>query len=110
MSTTFTTSNDLVENVRILHVDDEPSFADMAATFIQREHERFSVETATSAEDGLDQLASKQFDCVVSDYDMPGQNGIEFLKAVREIDPDLPFILFTGKGSEEVASDPSRPA
>jgi PAS domain S-box-containing protein len=44
-------------------------------------------------------------DCVVSDYDMPGQNGIEFLEAVRDDYPDLPFILYTGKGSEEIASD-----
>lgn len=36
---------------------------------------------------------------------MPGMNGIEFLESVRAIDEDLPFILFTGKGSEEVASE-----
>jgi PAS domain S-box-containing protein len=41
----------------------------------------------------------------VSDHDTPGQNGIEFLRTVREEYPDLPFVLFTGKGSEEVASD-----
>ncbi|RDZ34469.1 hybrid sensor histidine kinase/response regulator, partial [Haloferax sp. Atlit-47N] len=42
---------------------------------------------------------------VVSDYDMPRMNGIELLDAIRETNPDLPFILFTGKGSEEVASE-----
>jgi PAS domain S-box-containing protein len=42
---------------------------------------------------------------VISDYDMPGRNGVEFLEAVRESHPELPFVLFTGKGSEEVASD-----
>jgi CheY-like chemotaxis protein len=36
---------------------------------------------------------------------MPGKDGIEFLQAVREAYPDLPFVLFTGKGSEAVASD-----
>ncbi|MFB6353443.1 MAG: PAS domain S-box protein, partial [Halobacteriales archaeon] len=40
-----------------------------------------------------------------SDYEMPGRNGIEFLETVRETHPELPFILYTGKGSEEVASD-----
>uniref|UniRef100_UPI003EBA954A PAS domain S-box protein n=1 Tax=Halobaculum sp. EA56 TaxID=3421648 RepID=UPI003EBA954A len=44
-------------------------------------------------------------DCVVSDYEMPGRNGIDFLERVREEYPELPFILYTGKGSEEVASD-----
>jgi len=93
------------DQIRVLHVDDEPDFADLAATFLEREDDRFNIETATNASEGVDRLASNDFDCVVSDYDMPGQNGIEFLKAVREEYPDLPFILYTGKGSEEVASD-----
>jgi len=90
--------------IRVLHVDDEPDVADLTGTYLERQNSRLSVETATSAEDGLDQL-SADIDCVVSDYDMPGLNGIEFLDSVRQQYPDLPFILFTGKGSEEVASD-----
>ncbi|MBV0902361.1 PAS domain S-box protein [Haloarcula salina] len=91
--------------IRVLHVDDEPDFADTVAAVIEREDERLSVATATSAREGLDRLADGQFDCVVSDYDMPEMNGIEFLRAVREEDPELPFILFTGRGSETVASE-----
>jgi len=91
--------------VRLLHVDDEPDFADLTASFLERENDRFEVETATGAEDGLNRLSDEEFDCIVSDYDMPGQNGIEFLETVRENHPELPFILYTGKGSEEVASD-----
>mgnify|MGYP000170992010 CR=1 FL=1 len=91
--------------IRVLHVDDEPDLADLTATFLEREDDRFAVETVTSASAGRESLEQRQFDCVVSDYDMPGRNGIEFLRAVRERYPDLPFLLFTGKGSEEVASD-----
>jgi PAS domain S-box-containing protein len=91
--------------IRVLHVDDEPGFAEVVSTFLKRADERFAVETATSASEGLELLASDSFDCVVSDYDMPGQPGIDFLKPVRERDPELPFILFTGKGSEEIASE-----
>ena len=91
--------------VRVLLVDDEPDLADVAATFLEREGERFRIDTATSAEEALGVLADRSVDCIVSDYDMPGQNGIEFLESVREEFPDLPFVLFTGKGSEEVASD-----
>jgi PAS domain S-box-containing protein len=94
-----------VAPVRVLHVDDEQDFADVTAEFLEREDERLRVETATSTADGLDRLADSEFDCIVSDYDMPGQNGIDFLRAVREDSPNLPFILFTGKGSEAVASD-----
>ncbi|WP_254840997.1 PAS domain-containing protein [Natronomonas marina] len=89
----------------MLHVDDEPNFAEMAARFITGEDHRFSIDTATSPSEGLDRLDDGRFDCVVSDYDMPEQNGIDFLKTVRETHPDLPFILFTGKGSEEIASE-----
>ena len=91
--------------IHVLHVDDEPDFADMAASFLEREDERLSIRTATSAEAGLERLGDDEFDCVISDYDMPGTTGIEFLRTVRDDYPDLPFILYTGKGSEEVASD-----
>jgi PAS domain S-box-containing protein len=93
------------DRIRILHVDDEPDLADMTATFLEREDDTFEVETATRSSTGLDRLTNHDFDCIVADYDMPGQTGIEFLKTVREDYPDLPFILYTGKGSEEVASD-----
>jgi len=93
------------DQIRVLHVDDEPDFAGLAATFLEREDDRFAVESETSASDGLERLAAESFDCVVSDYDMPGRNGIEFLEAVRAEHPDVPFVLFTGKGSEAVASE-----
>jgi len=91
--------------IRVLHVDDEPDFAELAATLLKRENDQFDIETATSATDGLSLLEDDGFDCIISDYDMPGQNGIEFLEAVRADHSDLPFVLFTGKGSEEIASD-----
>jgi PAS domain S-box-containing protein len=93
----------MTSSIRVLHVDDEPGFAEMAGEFLEREDDRFEVETATSAADGREYVDS--VDCIVSDFDMPETNGLEFLETVREDHPDLPFILFTGKGSEEVASE-----
>jgi PAS domain S-box-containing protein len=95
----------IADTIRILHVDDEPGFADMTSSFLEREDDRFAVQTATSAAAGLDILADSDIDCVVSDYDMAERNGIQFLEAVRAEYDDLPFILYTGKGSEEIASD-----
>ncbi len=93
------------DTIYLLHVDDDPDFVEMAATFLERESDRFVIETATSASEGLDYVAANHIDCIISDYDMPGRNGIEFLACIREDYPELPFILFTGKGSEAVASD-----
>ncbi|MDB2287064.1 PAS domain S-box protein [Halorubrum ezzemoulense] len=92
-------------SIHVLHVDDEPDFAELTAEFLKREDDNFTVTTATSASEGLEHLSCGDFDCIVSDYDMPSQNGIEFLKSVRKNSPDLPFVLFTGKGSEEVAGE-----
>jgi PAS domain S-box-containing protein len=93
------------DRITVLHVDDQPELADLAATFLEREDDRIDVVSEHSASDGLARLEDGDVDCIVSDYDMPGTDGIEFLETVRESDPDLPFILYTGKGSEEVASD-----
>ena len=93
------------EAIRVLHVDDDPGLAELVATFLEREDDRIEVRTEHDAEAGLDALEDATVDCVVSDYDMPGRDGIEFLRAVREEYPELPFVLFTGKGSEEIASE-----
>ncbi|WP_134669992.1 hybrid sensor histidine kinase/response regulator [Halorussus marinus] len=96
---------DSEDPVRVLHVDDDADFAALVARFLEREDECLSVVTEPDAAAGLDRLGDTDVDCIVSDYDMPGRNGIEFLEAVRERDPDVPFVLFTGKGSEEIASE-----
>ena len=93
------------QQIQVLHVDDEPGFADLTKTSLERKNDHLRVETATSVDEGLQYIADHSPDCVVSDYDMPGMDGINFLRAVRERDPNLPFILFTGNGSEEIASD-----
>ena len=93
------------QGIRVLHADDEPGLAELAAEFIHRSNAEIQVTVVTSGPEALATLADGAFDCVVSDFDMPEMNGIELLEHVRESNPDLPFILFTGKGSEEVASE-----
>jgi PAS domain S-box-containing protein len=95
----------MTQPIRVLLVDDEPDFPETAATFLEREDDRLEVTPAASARAGLDHLEASAFDCVVSDYAMPEMDGLAFLEAVREEHPDLPFVLFTARGSEDVASE-----
>lgn len=99
------TASTFEQPVRVLHIDDNERLVEMASTFLERANEDLTVVTETAASDGLDRFETDQIDCIVSDYQMPRMNGLELLNAVREQDTDVPFILFTGKGSEEVASD-----
>src|SRR6056297_2392957 len=91
---------------RVLVVDDEPGLADMAAEYLQRIDDEMSTTATDSASDALERIRNgSEFDCVVSDYNMPDMNGLELLEAVREAYPSLPFVLYTGKGSEEIAAE-----
>ena len=88
--------------VSILHVDDDPDMLSLSKTMLERRD--IDVTTQDSAEAGLEFLREADVGCIVSDYEMPRTDGLEFLEAVRQEYPDLPFILFTGKGGEEIAS------
>lgn len=85
----------------ILYVDDEPALLDITRIFLENGGV-FSVDCAMSGSEALSRIAAGNYDAVVSDYQMPGMDGITLLKKVRETDKTLPFILFTGKGREEV--------
>jgi PAS domain S-box-containing protein len=94
-----------MRDVEVLCVDDEPSLLDLTETFLDRESDRIHVRSATTADDALRALNTSDVDCIVSDYALEHRTGIAFLRAVRDAHPDLPFVLFTGKGSEAVAAD-----
>lgn len=85
----------------ILCVDDEPMLLELAKLFLELTGD-FRVDTVTSAPAALDILSSTPYDCIISDYQMPGMDGIVFLKTVRSRGNVIPFIIFTGKGREDV--------
>ncbi len=87
--------------IQVLYVDDEPGLLEIGKLFLERTKD-IKVETINSATQGLDQLDLMNYDVIVSDFQMPHMDGIEFLKKVRAAKGDIPFILFTGRGREEV--------
>jgi len=88
--------------IRVLHVDDDAGFLGVAKECLEAEG-MLRVDTALSAEEGLEKLGCVDYDIVVSDYQMSGLNCLEFLRELRRLGKDVPFILFTCKGREEVA-------
>jgi len=88
--------------IRVLHVDDELGLLKVAKQCLELQGP-FQVDTAGSVEEALNKLKEKEYDAVVSDYQMPGKDGLEFLEMLRKNGNTIPFIMFTGKGREEVA-------
>ncbi|MFB6126456.1 MAG: PAS domain S-box protein [Halolamina sp.] len=95
----------MTRNVHVLHVDDDPEYTALVAEFLERKREAFSVRTESDPEVVVDRLDVERIDCVVCDYEMPDHDGVSLLDDIRAEYPDLPVILYTGQGSEAVASD-----
>ncbi|MDD1685359.1 response regulator [Methanoregula sp.] len=87
--------------ISVLYVDDDPALRDLGKIFLEKIG-NFSVETCNSGPEALERLEQVSYHAVLSDYDMPEMNGIQFLKEVRSRYPTLPFIIFTGRGREDV--------
>jgi PAS domain S-box-containing protein len=91
----------MADAIHVLYVDDEPVLLDIGKLFLEKEG-KFYIETIESAPEALELLGRKQFDAIISDYQMPVMDGIQFLIEVRARFGKIPFILFTGKGREEI--------
>ncbi len=94
--------------IRVLCVDDEPELAAVVAQFLNDHAEDMSATMASDGEEALKILAGEDIDCVISDYQMPGMDGLELLETIRSSEPEMPFILLTGRGSEDVAGQAVR--
>ncbi|WP_338742171.1 PAS domain S-box protein [Haloplanus salilacus] len=92
------------DTIDVLLVDDASDLTAVAAEVLGREDSRLEVATETDPKRGLARLEEGSFDCLITDYRMPGMDGLELLRAVRERRPDFPVILFTGEGDEATAS------
>lgn len=93
------------ERIRVLHVEDNPDHALLIRRSLEREDPGLDIVSVTTAEEALRLFDDDGFHVILSDYLLgPGMNGIDLLKEVRKRDSELPFIILTGHGNEEVAS------
>lgn len=91
--------------INVLMIDDDPEFCNLIADGLEANDEILCVETTSSPASGLDIVNERPPDCVVSDYDMPEMDGIQLLETLRRDHAKVPFILYTSKGDETVASE-----
>ncbi|WP_319580253.1 response regulator [uncultured Methanospirillum sp.] len=85
----------------VLVVDDEPLFLDLTRRYLERIGYIQTI-CCNSAVEACSKIHDPEIDVIVSDYDMPGMNGIQYLSWLRESGCHIPFILCTGRGREEV--------
>lgn len=90
--------------IRAIYVDDDPNLLEVIKEYLEID-EDIVIETSTSAQTVLTSLSKNRFDIIISDYEMPNMNGLEFLKKVRSSGNQTPFILFTGKAREEIVTE-----
>ena len=100
--TTNSERADKKSSVRVLHVDDETGFLGVSKQILEGQGP-FQVDSASSVKEALEKMREKEFDVIVADYQMPIKDGLQFLKDLRKNGDNTPFILFTGKGREDVA-------
>ena len=88
--------------IQVLHIDDDKPFLQSAKQCLNLQGD-FVIESASSIDEALEKMMKKKPDAIVCDINMPGTDGFEFLKALRESGNNVPFIVFTVTGDRVTA-------
>jgi len=94
-------NQDQTQDLHILVVDDEEDVRLATAEYLSSVHQ-FKTDMAGSGEEALALLTQSRYDAIISDYEMEDMSGIDLVKIIRATGDDTPFIIFTGRGREEV--------
>ncbi|MBD3189144.1 MAG: PAS domain S-box protein [Candidatus Heimdallarchaeota archaeon] len=94
-----------MSKVKILLVDDEQNFLTASKIYLEKRRDNYHIETCLSATEALALLEKNPFEVIISDYQMPNMTGLAFLKELKKRGDTSIFIVFTGKGREEVAME-----
>lgn len=89
--------------MHLLLIDDDIDFLILIKSYLNKLDNEIIIDITTSVVEFFELLKGKEIDIIISDYEMPEINGLDILKQLRDEGNQIPFILFTGKGREEVA-------
>jgi DNA-binding NtrC family response regulator len=89
-----------LKNLRVLLVDDDDWIRHSLSLFF--EGEGCHILALETAEEGMEAVKEQEFDIFITDYRLPGMDGLEFLRLIRRISPKAKRILVTGYGNEDV--------
>ncbi|MBT6502163.1 MAG: response regulator [Deltaproteobacteria bacterium] len=90
-----------INNPKILIVDDEPDILELLSNFLT--YEGYQITTESRGQEAIDLFRSEPFDLVITDIRMPGMDGVEVLKEIKQLDEDVEVIILTGFASVDSA-------
>ncbi len=102
------TTDEPDDPIRVLYVSSDPAFANLVQTKLQQTSTEIDCVTADGIDEALHHLAADRIDCIVTAYSLEDSDGIGLTESIRQQNDDIPIILFTGGGSEEIASEATR--
>lgn len=90
---------------RILIADDDSSVRSVLGTILEKMDDGLQVVTVDNGENALTRIKEQHFDLLITDIKMPGKDGIELVREMRELEIETPVIVFTAFGSSKLRSD-----
>ncbi|WP_255151148.1 response regulator [Halorarius halobius] len=88
--------------IRVLYVEDNDQTGPLVREWLERHDSRFDVSVAFSLDDAGERLSEESFDAVVADYRFPNGTGLELVGDARDVDPGMPFLLYSALVDDEV--------
>jgi len=92
-----------MKTIKILHIDDSIYDRKLVKDALEIENSHFEIDEADSRDNFVRLLNEREYDLILSDFNILGFDGLQVLEKVKEIKPNIPVIIVTGTGSEEVA-------